>query len=153
MATFHSCCHGGYGDIIIGWLTGDVAETIGEEVRAKDKQFAMIKTMQARIGKDSLAHLVKSRLGGVGPVWVDAIRVLVQEDNAEGRNAHFEVGNKTSIKLDELDKLCDIADQVRGRPCFDELVFGHGWVIAVDAYIDANKFKMFDEYVRFLQTE
>jgi hypothetical protein len=134
-------------------LTGDVAETVGEEVRAKDTQFAMIKTTQARIGKDSLAHLVKSRLGGIGPVWVDAIRVLVQEGDAEGRNAHFEVGNKTSIKLDEPDKHCDIADQVRGRPCFDELVFGHGWVIAVDACIDANKFKMFDEDVRFLQTE
>ncbi len=134
-------------------MTGNVAKTIGGEVGAKDKQFAVIKTMQARIGKDSLAHLVKSRLGSVGPVWVDAIRVLVQEDDPEGRDAHFEVWNETSIKLDETNKLCNVADQFRGRPRFDELVFGHGWSIAVDAYIDTNKFKSFDKDVRFLQTE
>ena len=75
MATFHSCCHGGNGDIIISRLSGDVAETVGGETGAKDKQFAMIETTQATIGKDSLAHLVKSRLGSVGPVWVNAIRV------------------------------------------------------------------------------
>ncbi len=134
-------------------MTGNVAETIGGEVGAKDKQFAVIKTMQARIGKDSLAHLVKSRLGGVGPVWVDAIRVLIQEDDPEGHDAHFEVGNETSIKLDESDKLCDLTDQFQGRPHFDELVFGHGWSIAVDAYINTNVFKLFDKDVRFLQTE
>ncbi len=134
-------------------MTGDVAKTIGGEVSAKDKQFAVIKTTQARIGKDSLAHLVKSRLGGVGPVWVDVIRVLVQEDDPEGRDAHFEVGNEMSIKLDESDKLCNVVDQFRGWPRFDELVFGHGWSIAVDAYIDTNEFKSFDKDVQFLQTE
>ena len=134
-------------------MTGNVAETVGGEIGAKYKQFAVIKTTQARIGKDSLAHLVKSRLGNVGTVWVDAIRVLVQEDDAEGRNAHFEVGNKTSIELDEPDKLCNIVDQFRGRPRFDKLVFGHGWSIAVDAYINADKFKTFDKHVQFLQTE
>ncbi len=134
-------------------MTGNVAKTIGGEAGAKDKQFAMIKMAQARIGKDSLAHLIKSRLGGVGPVWVDAIRVLFQEDDAEGRNAHFEVGNKRSIELDEPDKLCNITDQFRSRPGFDELVFGHGWLISVDAYIDVNKFKTFDKDVQFLQTE
>ena len=75
-------------------MTGDVAKTVGREIGAKDKQFAMIKMMQARIGKDSLAHLVKSRLGNVGPVWVDAIRVLVQENDAEGRDAHLKWGIK-----------------------------------------------------------
>ncbi len=134
-------------------MTGNVAETVGREVSAKDKQFAVIKSMQARIGKDSLAHLVKNRLGSVGPVWVDAIRVLVQEDDPEGRDAHFEVGNETSIKLDESDKLCDVADQFRRRPRFDELVFGYGWSIAVDAYINTNKFKSFDKDVQFLQAE
>ena len=150
MATFHLRCHGGYGDIIISQLTGDVAKTVGGEIGAKDKQFAMIKTTQARIEKDSLAHLVKSRLGNVGPVWVNKIRVLVQENDAEGRDAHFEVGNKTSIELDELDKLCNIVDQFRGRPCFDELVFGHGGSIAVNANINADKFKAFDKDVQFL---
>ncbi len=134
-------------------MTGGIAETVSGEVSAKDKQFAVIKTTQARIGKDSLAHLVKSRLGGVGPVWVDAIRVLVQEVDPEGRDAHFEVGNETSIKLDESDKLWDVANQFRGRPRFDELVFGHGWLIAVDAYIHPNEFKLFDKDVQFLQTE
>ncbi len=134
-------------------MTGNVAKTVGGEVSVKDKQFAVIKTTQARIGKDSLAHLVKSRLGGVGPVWVNAIHVLVQEDDPEGRDAHFKVGNETSIKLDESDKLCNVADQFRGRPCFDELVFGHGWSIAVNAYIDTNEFKSFDKDVQFLQTE
>ena len=66
---------------------------------------------------------------------------------AEGHDAHFEVGNKTSIELDGPDKFCDIADQLRGRPRFDELVFGHGWLIAVDANINADKFKMFDKDV------
>ena len=94
MATFHLRCHGGYGDIIISRLTGNVAETVGGEIGAKYKQFAVIKTTQARIGKDSLAHLVKSRLGNVGPVWVDAIRVLVQENDAEGRDAHLKWGIK-----------------------------------------------------------
>ncbi len=134
-------------------MTGNIAETIGGEVGAKDKQFAVIKTTQARIGKDSLAHLVKSRLGGIGPVWVDTIRELVQEDDPEGCDAHFEVGNVMSIKLDESDKLCNVADQFRGRPCFDELVFGHGWSIAIDAYIDTNEFKSFDKDVQFFQTE
>ncbi len=97
-------------------MTGDIAETVGEEVGAKDKQFAVIKTTQARIGKDSLAYLVKSCLGGIGPVWVNTICVLVQEDDLEGRDAHFKVGNETSIKLDESNKLCDVADQFRGRP-------------------------------------
>ena len=147
MATFHSCCHGGHGDIIVGRLAGNVAETIGREVGVKDKQFSMIKTMQARIGKDSLAHLVKSRLGCVTPVWVDAIHVLVQEDDAEGRDAHLEVGNKTSIKVDEPDKLCNIADHFWGRPRVDKLMFGHGRAIAVDAYIDANEFETFDKDV------
>ncbi len=121
-------------------MTGDVAKTVSGEVGAKDKQFAVIKTMQERIGKDSLAHLVKRRLGSVGPVWVDVICVLFQEDDPEGRDVHFEVGNETSIKLDESDKLCDITDQFRGRPRFDELVFGHGWLIAIDAYINTNEF-------------
>ncbi len=134
-------------------MTGDVAKTVGREVGAKDKQFAVIKTTQARIGKDSLAHLIKSRLGGLGPVWVDAIHVLVQEDDPEGHNAHFKVGNETSIKLDESDKLCNIAGQFWGRPRFDELVFGHGWSIVVDAYINTNKFKLFDKDMQFLQTE
>ncbi len=128
-------------------MTGNVAKTVSGEVGAKDKQFAVIKTTQARIGKDSLAHLVKSHLGGNGPVWVNAICVLVQEDDPEGRNAHFEVGNKTGIKLDEFDKLWDVVDQFRRRPRFDELVSGHGWSIAIDAYIDANKFKTFDKDV------
>ena len=66
---------------------------------------------------------------------------------------HFEMGNEPSIKLDEADKFCDVADQFRGRPRFYEVVFGHGRSIAVDAYIDADKFKPFDEDVRFLQTE
>jgi len=79
--------------------------------------------------------------------------VYVQEDDSEGRNAHFEVGNKPSIKLDESDKLCDVVDQFRGRPRFDEVVFGHGWLIAVNVYINADKFKTFDKDVRFLQTE
>ena len=63
------------------------------------------------------------------------------------------MGNKTSIELDEPDKLCDIADQFQGRPRFDELVFGHGWSIAIDANINANKFKAFDKDVQFLQAE
>jgi hypothetical protein len=134
-------------------LTGNVAKTVGKEVGAKDKQFAVIKMTQARIGKDSLAHLVKSHLGGIGSVWVNTICVLVQEDDPEGRNAHFKVGNEMSIKLDESDKLCNIADQFRGRPRFDELVFGHGWSIAVNAYINTNEFKSFDKDVQFLQTE
>jgi hypothetical protein len=153
VATFHSFCHGGNGDIIVSWLAGNVAKSVGGEIGAKNKQFAMIETTQARIGKDGLAHLVKSRLGGVGPVWVNAISVLVQEDDLEGRDAHFEVGNKPSIKFDESDKLCDVGDQCRGRPRFDEVVFGHGWSIAVDAYIDTDKFKPFDKDVRFFQTE
>jgi hypothetical protein len=134
-------------------LTGDVAETVGGEVGAKDKQFAVIKTTQARIGKDSLAHLVKSCRGGVGPVWFNPICVLVLEDDPKRRDAHFEMGNEASIELDESDKLCDIADQFQGRPRFYELVFRHGWSIAVDAYIDTNEFKPFDKDVRFLQTE
>ncbi len=134
-------------------MTGNVAKTVGKEVGAKDKQFAVIKMTQARIGKDSLAHLVKSHLGGIGSVWVNTICVLVQEDDPEGRNAHFKVGNEMSIKLDESDKLCNIADQFRGRPRFDELVFGHGWSIAVNAYINTNEFKSFDKDVQFLQTE
>ena len=65
VATFHSCCHGSDGDIIVSWLAGDVAETVGREIGAKDKQFAMIEMMQARIGQDSLVHLVKNCLGSV----------------------------------------------------------------------------------------
>ena len=144
-----ACCHGGYGDIIASWLAGDVAETIGGEIGVKDKQFAMIETTQARIGKDSLVHLVKSRHGGVGPIWVNTIRVLVQEDDSKGCDAHFEVGNKTSIKLDESDKLCDVADQFRGRSHFDELVFGHGWSITVDAYINASNSKCLTKMCNF----
>ena len=60
------------------------------------------------------------------------------------------MGNKTSIELDEPDKLCDIVDQVRGRSGFDELVFGHGGSIAIDANINADKFKAFDKDVQFL---
>ena len=115
MATLHSCCHGGDGDIIISWLAGNVAKSVGREIGAKNKQFATIETTQAGIGKDGLAHLVKSRFGGVGPVWVNTILILVQEDDPEGRDAHFEVENEPSIKLDESDKFCDVADQFRGR--------------------------------------
>ncbi len=68
VAALHSCVHGGQEKVIVGWLTGDVSETMGGEVGAKDKQFAIIKTMQARIGMDSLVHLFKSSLGVVGPV-------------------------------------------------------------------------------------
>ncbi len=71
----------------------------------------------------------------------------------EGRDAHFKAGNKTSIELDEPNKLRDIADQFRGRPRFDELVFGHGGLIALDANINTNEFKAFDKDVRFLQAE
>ena len=153
VATFHSCCHGGEGNIVVSGLAGNVAKSVGGEIGAKDKQFAMVETTQAGIGKDGLAHLVKSRPGSVGPVWGNAIRILVQEDDSEGRDAYFEVGNEPSIKLDESDKFCDVADQFRGRPRFDEVVFGHGRAIAVDAYINADKFEPFDKDVRFLQTE
>jgi hypothetical protein len=71
VAALHSRVHGGQGEVIVGWLTGNLSKTIGREVGAKDNQFAMIKTAQARIGNDSLAHLFKSSLGIVGPVWVD----------------------------------------------------------------------------------
>jgi hypothetical protein len=125
---------------------GSVAKSVGGEIGAKNKQFAMVKTTQAGIGKDGLAHLVKSGPGSVGPVWGNAICILVQEDDSEGRDA-FEVGNEPSIKLDESDKFCDVADQFRGRPRFDEVVFGHGRAIAVDAYIDADKFEPFDKDV------
>ncbi len=119
MATLHSCCHGGDGDIIISWLAGNVAKSVGREIGAKNKQFAMVETTQAGIGKYGLVHLVKSCLGGVGPVLVNAIRILVQEDDPEGSDAHFEVGNEPSEKLDESDKFCDVADQFRGRPRLD----------------------------------
>ena len=79
--------------------------------------------------------------------------IYVQEDDSERHNAHFKVGNKPSIKLDEFDKLCNVVDQFRGRPRVDEVVFGHGWSIAINAYINADKFKMFDKDVQFLQTE
>ena len=134
-------------------MAGNVAKSVGGEIGAKNKQFAMIEATQAGIGKDGLAHLVKSRLGGVGPVWVDPICILVQEDDSEERDAHFKVGNETSIKLDESDKFCDVTDQFWGGPHFDEVVFGHGGSIAIDAYIDADKFKPFDKDVQFLQTE
>jgi hypothetical protein len=152
VAALHSHVHGGQGEVIIGWLTGNISKTIGGEVGAKDKQFAMIKLAQARIGKDSLAHLFESSLGVIGPVWVDKIRVFVLKDNPEWRDAHLEVGDETSVELDEADKLCDVADQFRGRPRVEELVFGHGGSIAVNTYIDTNKFKPFNEDVQFLQT-
>ncbi len=98
-------------------------------------------------------HLIKSSLGGNGPVWFHAVRILVLKDDPEGCDAHFEVGDKPSIKLDESDKLCNVADQFRGRPCFDELVFELGWSIAIDAYIDTNDFKPFDKDMQFHQTE
>jgi hypothetical protein len=153
VATFHSCCHGGDGNIIVSGLAGNVAKSIGGEIGAKNKQFAMVKTMRTGIGKDGVAHLVKSRPGSVGPVWGNVICILIQEDDSEGRDAHFEVGNEPSIKLDESDKFCDVADQYRGRPRVDEVVFGHGRAIVVDAYIDADKFEPFDKVVQFLQTE
>jgi hypothetical protein len=134
-------------------LACNVAKSVGGEIGAKNKQFAMVKATQAGIGKDGLAHLVKSRPGSVGPVWGNAVCILVLEDDPEGRDAHFEVRNEPSIELDESDKFCDIADQFWGRPRFDELVFGHGRSIAVNTYIDADKFKPFDKDVRFLQTE
>jgi hypothetical protein len=153
VAALHSCVHGGQGEVIVGWLTGKVSETIGGEVGVKDKQFAMIKTAQARIGMDSLAHLFKSSLGVIKPVWVDKIRVYFLKDNPEWRDAHLQVGGETSIELDEADKLCNVADQFWGQPRVEELVFGHGRLIAIDAYIDTNEFEPFNKDVRFLQTE
>ncbi len=153
MAALHFCVHGGQGEVIVDWLTGNVSETIGGEVSAKDKRFTMIETAQAWIGKDSLAHLLKSSLGVTGPVWVDKICVFVLKDNPEWSNAHLKVGDKTSVELDEADKLCNIADQFQGRPRVEELMFGHGRLIAVDAYININKFEPFNEDVQFLQTE
>ncbi len=144
VSALHSCVHGGQGEVIVGWLTGDISKIIGREVGAKDKQFAMM---------NSLAHLFKSSLGVVGPVWVEEICVFVLKDNPEWRDVHLEVGDETSVELDEADKLCDVADQFRGQPRVEELVFGHGRSIAIDAYIDTNKFEPFNEDVRFLQTE
>jgi hypothetical protein len=138
VAALHSRVHGGQGEVIVGWLTGNVSETIGGEVGAKDKQFTMIKMAQARIGKDSLVHLFKSSLGVAGPVWVGKICVFVLKDNPEWGDVHLEVGDETSVELDEADKPCDVADRFRGRPHVEELVFGHGRLIVVDAYINTN---------------
>ncbi len=153
VAALHCRVCGGQGEVIVGWLIGNVSKTIGGKVGAKDKQFAMIKMAQARIGKDSLAHLFKSSLGIVGPVWVNKIHVFALKDNPEWRNAHLKVGDERSIELDEADKLCNVADQFRGWPRIEELVSGHGRSIAVNAYIDTNKLEPFNEDVQFLQTE
>jgi hypothetical protein len=153
VATLHSCVHGGQGEVIIGRLTGNVSETIGGEVSAKGKQFAMIEMAQAKIGKDSLGHLFKSSLGVVRPVWVDEIHVFVLKDNPEWRDVHLKVGDETSVELDKADKLCDNADQFWGRPRVEELVIGHGRLIAINAYINTNEFEPFNKDVQFLQTE
>ncbi len=63
------------------------------------------------------------------------------------------MGDETSIELDEANKLCNVADQFRGRSCVEELVFGHGRLIAINAYINTNKFEPFNKDVQFLLTE
>ncbi len=45
----------------------DISKAFTGEIRAKDKQFAMVNTSEAWVGKDGFTQIIKFCLSGISP--------------------------------------------------------------------------------------
>jgi hypothetical protein len=53
--------------IIVTWLERNVSKPFTIEIRAEVKQFAMVKTLEAWVGKDGFAQIIEFCLSGISP--------------------------------------------------------------------------------------
>jgi hypothetical protein len=66
---------------------------------------------------------------------------------------HLEIRDKPQVELNKPDKFGHIAYDNRRRPELKQLVFQHGWVVALWSNVNPGKLKTLQENMQLLEAQ